>query len=101
MKKSFTAAQKTAVVLDSFSDSHTIAEISSLHGVHPTQISAWKTQGKQILKDGFSTRRKKDSIEYQQKLEDLYHIIGKRDAELEWLKKKLSPFRPRDAHLVS
>lgn len=92
MKKSFTAAQKTAVVLEALSGSHTIAEISSLHSVHPTQISAWKVQGKQILKDGFSDKRKKDSVGHEQKIASLYQIIGKRDAELEWLKKKLSPF---------
>lgn len=94
MKKSFTAAQKTAVVLDALSGGHTIAEISSQHGVHPTQISAWKVQGKQILKDGFSDKRKKDSVDHEQKIANLYQIIGKRDAELEWLKKKLSPFGP-------
>ena len=94
MKKSFTADQKTAVVLDSFSGSHTIAAISSQHGVHPTQISAWKMQGKQILKDGFSDKRKKDSVESEQKIASLYQLIGKRDAELEWFKKKLAPYTP-------
>lgn len=94
MKKSFTADQKTAVVLDSFSGAHTIAEISSQHGVHATQISAWKVQGKQILKDGFSDKRKKDSLDSEQTIASLYQLIGKRDAELEWFKKKLAPFGP-------
>lgn len=92
MKKSFTADQKTAVVLDSFSNNHTIAEISSQHSVHPTQISTWKSQAKQILKDGFSDKRKKESVDGEQKIASLYQIIGKRDAELEWFKKKLAPF---------
>lgn len=94
MKKSYTADQKTAIVLDSFSGTHTLAEISSQHGVHATQISTWKTQAKQILKDGFSDKRKKDSIDMEQKIADLFQIIGKRDAELEWFKKKLVPFGP-------
>jgi transposase-like protein len=94
MKKSFTADQKTAVVLDAFSGSRTIAEISSQHEVHPTQVSAWKQQAKQILKDGFSDKRKKDSVENEQKIANLYQLIGKRDAELEWFKKKLAPFGP-------
>lgn len=92
MKKSFTAEQKTAVVLDAFSGSCTIAQISSQHEVHATQISAWKAQGKQILKDGFSDKRKKSSIDQEQKIASLYQLIGKRDAELEWFKKKLAPF---------
>jgi putative transposase len=89
MKKSFTADQKAAVVLDSFAGAHTIAEISSQHGVHPTQITAWKSQAKQLLKDGFSDKRKKDSADSEQKIANLYQLIGKRDAELEWFKKKL------------
>lgn len=92
MKKSFTADQKTAVVLDAFSESRTIAEISSQHEVHATQVSTWKLQAKQILKDGFSDKRKKDSVDQEQKIANLYQLIGKRDAELEWFKKKLAPF---------
>lgn len=92
MKKIFTADQKTAVVLDSFSGAHTMAEISSRHSVHASQISAWKTQAKQILTDGFSDKRKKDTVDTEQKIAGLYQIIGKRDAELEWFKKKLAPF---------
>jgi transposase len=94
MKKSYTAEQKTAIVLDALSGTHTLAEISSQHSVHTTQISTWKTQAKQILKDGFSDKRKKDSVDTEQKIAGLYQIIGKRDAELEWFKKKLAPFGP-------
>jgi transposase-like protein len=92
MKKSFTAEQKTALVLDAFSGSHTIAELSSQHGVHATQITSWKNSAKQILKDGFSDKRRRDSVEQQTKITNLYELIGKRDAELEWFKKKLAPF---------
>lgn len=94
MKKSFTADQKTAVILDAFSGTHTMAEISSEHGVHASQISTWKTYAKQILKDGFSDKRKKDAVETEQKIASLYQLVGKRDAELEWFKKKLIPFGP-------
>ncbi len=92
MKKSFPAEQKTALVLDPFSGSHTIAELSSQHGVHATQITSWKNSAKQILKDGFSDKRKKDFADTETKIASLYQIIGKRDVELEWFKKKLAPF---------
>lgn len=94
MKKSFTADQKTAVVLDALSGNRTTAEISSQHEVHATQISTWKAQAKQILKDGFSDKRKKDALDTEQKIASLYQLVGKRDAELEWFKKKLVPFGP-------
>jgi hypothetical protein len=47
-----------------------------------------------MLKDGFSDKRKKTSIDQEQKIASLYQLIGKRDAELEWFKKKLAPFGP-------
>ena len=94
MKKTFTAEKKTAVVLEALAGTHTLAEISSQHGVHATQISTWKTYAKQILKDGFSDRRKKDSVDTERKIASLYQLVGKRDAELEWFKKKLVPFGP-------
>lgn len=92
MKKSFTSDQKTTLVLNAFSEKFTIAELSSQFGVHATQISSWKNQAKQILKDGFSDKRKKDSSDTEKRISDLYQLIGKRDAELEWLKKKSSSF---------
>jgi transposase-like protein len=94
MKKTFTAEQKTTVVLEALVGSHTLAEISSEHGVHATQINTWKTLAKQILKDGFADKRKKDSADTDAKIAGLYQLIGKRDAELEWFKKKLVPFGP-------
>ena len=94
MKKTFTAEKKTAVVLEALTGTHTLAEISSQHGVHSTQISTWKTLAKQILKDGFSDKRKKEYADTDAKIAGLYQIIGKRDAELEWFKKKIVPFGP-------
>lgn len=92
MKKSFTAAQKAAVALDALKGVQTMAEISSHHEVHATQISTWKKQAIQILTDGFSDKRKKETTDSAQKIASLYELVGKRDAELEWFKKKLEPF---------
>ena len=92
MKKSFTADQKVAVVLETYAGVHTLAEISSQHEVHATQISIWKQQAQRIHKEGFSDKRKKDSLENERKIASLHEIIGKREYELEWFKKKLEPF---------
>jgi transposase len=91
MKKVFTASQKAAVVIDAFSTSKSIAEISSSHSVHATQIGAWKKQAKEILVSGFSDKRKRETADYAQQIADLQQLLGKRDMELEWLKKKCSP----------
>ena len=92
MKKTFSSNEKSEVALTALKGDRTISQISSHYQVHPTQIGLWKKQAKEILINGFSDKRKKHSEDQQNLVEELYQIIGKREAELSWLKKKLSPF---------
>ena len=91
MKKSFTAAVKASVALAALTEKQTLAEISSQYAVHATQVSVWKKQAQQILVDGFADKRRKEFADYTQKIAGLHELIGKRDEELEWLKKKCAP----------
>lgn len=92
MKKVFTPQQKAAVALDAIKGELTIAQIASKHEVHPTQIGHWRNQALEILKSGFTDKRKKENWDQQRIMDDLYKTIGQRDMELAWLKKKLEPF---------
>jgi hypothetical protein len=47
----------------------------------------------EIFKDN-KKKEKELKINHQQELDNLYKIIGQRDIELDWLKKKLSIFDP-------
>ena len=76
----------------------TIAQISSDYQVHPTQIGHWRKQVLDNVAELFKDNRKKEKqkeFNRQIELENLYKIIGQRDTELDWLKKKLSVFDPR------
>lgn len=76
----------------------TVAQISSSYQVHPTQIGLWKKQATDNLSELFKDNHKKEKqkeFERQTELENLYKLIGQRDIELDWLKKKLSIFNPR------
>lgn len=92
MKKSFTPQAKAAVALEAIKAEITIAQIASRYEVHPTQISAWKKQALEILKTGFSDRRKTENFDQARITDELYKTIGQQKIELEWLKKKLQPF---------
>ncbi len=92
MKKVFTPQQKAAVALEAIKGELTIAQIASQYEVHPTQIAVWKKQAIEILKAGFTDKRKKENFDQQRITDDLYKTIGQRDMELAWLKKKLQPF---------
>ncbi len=92
MKKSFSPQQKAAVALEAIKGELTIPQIASKYEVHPTQIGHWRAAVLKTLPELFSDKRKKENWDRERQIEELYKIIGQRNVELEWLKKKLSPF---------
>ena len=90
MKKQFTPKEKAAIALEALKGEKTASQIASEHEVHPVAVGTWK---KQLLENSskiFSERQERD--DNQKTIDELYKIIGKREAELSWLKKKLEPF---------
>lgn len=92
MKKIFTPQQKATIALAAIKGEQTINQLSSLYEVHPTQVQCWKKIVMDNLPHLFSDKRKKESFDNQKMIDELYRIIGQRDTELSWLKKKLQPF---------
>ena len=93
--RTFSPQEKAMVALAALKGDKTTAQISSNHQVHPTQIGLWKKQAIDNLSELFKNNRKKEKqkeADHQSELENLYKIIGQREIELDWLKKKLSIF---------
>lgn len=91
--KSFTPQEKSQVAIAAIKGEKTLAQISSDYQVHPTQIGLWKKQALDSLPEIFKDNRKKEKRqqeEYREQLDNLYRIVGQKDMELDWLKKKLS-----------
>jgi putative transposase len=102
--------EKAKIVLAILRNDKTANEIVAQYGVHPNIISRWKQTAIEGLPDLFEDKRLKvDRSQLQEKerlLEQAYKLVGQRDIELDWLKKKLSIFdddrkisagRPRSA----
>lgn len=91
-KTTYSDKQKAQVVLEAIKGEKTINQISSQYQVHPTQIQRWKTIVAEGLPGLFNQNNKKDKalIEKEKLIEELYKIIGQRDTELDWLKKKFN-----------
>jgi len=91
----FTPAEKAQVAIAALRGDKTIAQISSSYSVHKTQITNWKklliNNSIEIFKDN-RRKVKQEKFQHQQEIENLYKIIGQRETELDWLKKKLSIF---------
>lgn len=96
--RTFSPQEKALVALAAIKGDKTVAQISSEYQVHPTQIGLWKKQAMdnftELFKDNHKKEKQKD-FEHQNELDNLYKLIGQRDIELDWLKKKLSIFNPQ------
>ena len=80
---------KAKVALAAVQGQQTAAQLASLHGAHPIQITQWKKQLLAGAAGVFATGVKGDS-EQAALVTELYTRIGRLDMELEWLKKKLA-----------
>lgn len=95
-KHKVSKVEKAKIVLAILRNDRTANEIASQYGVHPNIISRWKQTAIEGMSELFEDKRRKiDRNQYQeqeQKIERLEKIVGQRDYELDWLKKKLSIF---------
>ena len=93
MKKIFTATDKARVALEALKGIETTTKVASTHGMHPVQVGMWK---KKLSAEAYTIfdnaqNGEKKIRELQEIIDKLYHLVGQRDAELVWLKKKLEP----------
>jgi putative transposase len=90
-RRSYSAEFKAKLALAAIKGRQTLNELAAEHGVHPNQISQWRTQLLEAAPGIFSersTQRQKAAEELQA---HLYQQIGQLKVELDWLKKKLGP----------
>ena len=90
IRKKYDAALKAKIALEAVKGDKTIREISSIYGVHSSQIMKWKKQLLEELPSIFSDKRAKTEKEREDLEAELYRQIGQLKVELEWLKKNLS-----------
>jgi transposase-like protein len=94
MRRQFTPSQKAAVALAALKGDKTINQVVSEYEVNPTQVKQWRDAAKAALPEAFADKRKpaNRTTTTQAQLDELHRVIGVRDAELEWLKKKIHGF---------
>ena len=91
-RRKWGAAEKLRIVLAGMQPGVEVSDLCRREGLNPVQFYAWKKQllgGAEGLFDGASTSVNRNDEELQSKL---YEEIGRLQAELTWLKKKLARF---------
>jgi len=89
MKKVFSPEYKAKVALEAIKGIKSNSEIATAHDVHPTQIGIWKQQLINRAATLFADKRTKDGKAPERIIDELYTVIGKRDVEIEWMKKNI------------
>ena len=91
-RKVFPPTLKAKVAFAALKGDKTVAELSSVFGVHPTQIKQWKDTLQSGMADLFTDKRKRHEQSQEELIDSLYKQVGKKEIEAEWLKKKIEQF---------
>lgn len=86
MRKVLNPHQKAKIALEAMKAEKTFAQLASEHQVHPSQISDWKQW---LEKQAYFLFGSNSQTKQEEKIAGLERMIGQREAELDWLKKKL------------
>lgn len=86
MRKILNPYQKAKIALAAMKDDKTFAELASLHQVHPSQISDWRAQ---LEKQAYTIFGSNGKSKETDKIAELERMIGQRETEIAWFKKKL------------
>jgi transposase-like protein len=90
MRKRYSTAFKTQIVLELLKEEQTVNQLAAHHGVHPTQLRAWKKQVLDGLPNLFeqSPEAARLAATQDREREELFAQIGRLTTQLAWLKKK-------------
>lgn len=86
-RKNHTPGFKTKVVLEALQERETIQEIGKRYGIHPNQISTWKTRFLSGASSVFENGSGKDDTEKERA--ELFKKVGQLQMEVDFLKKVL------------
>jgi len=85
--KRYTTKKKALIALAALKGEK-ISKLSSEHQIHPNVINKWKGTAEDEFESLFTDKRKKENYSKDRIIEELYKIIGQRNVEISWLKKK-------------
>lgn len=90
MKKKFTSADKAKIALEAAKEIDSLAKIGSVWEANPIQVGLWKKTLLTRSPELFDKTNSESKIiaALTEERDELHRLVGVREAELVWLKKK-------------
>ena len=92
IRKQYDGAFKLKVVLETYKNEKTLAQIASEYEVHATQIHQWREQLKLEGPAMFQKAKDQEKAQLKELVDELYKQIGQLKVERDWIKKKSELF---------
>lgn len=93
MKKRFTSADKAKIAVEAIKEVDSLAKIGSAWEANPIQVGLWKktllTRAPELFDKTNSELKIITALTEER--DELHRLVGVREAELVWLKKKSAP----------
>ena len=86
-RRRFTAEFKAKVALEAIKGHETVADLATRHGLHPTQITAWKREAVEKLARVFDEKNSTREQNRDAELTKLHAKIGQLVVERDFLSK--------------
>lgn len=96
LKRVHPPAFKAKVAIEAIKGDKTLAELTSIYGVHHSMIIKWKQAVLAGLENIFSDKRKLKEEDDRELISELYRQIGRLKVEVDFLKKKMGIFEGRE-----
>ena len=84
-RRRFTGEFKARVALEALRGDKTVQEIAAKHKVHPNQVSTWKRQAIDGLREVFSNGTDRERQDRETEVRDLHAKIGQLTVERDFL----------------
>ncbi len=88
MPKRISATLKAKIALEALQGQRTVSEIASQYGVHPNFVTRVKTEAAKNMSSIFDQGTDKKIQKFEKEREDLLNVIGQKEVDINWLKKK-------------
>ena len=88
-RRRFSAEFKARVGLEALRGDRPIQAIAAKHEVHPNQVSGWKRQAQEGLREVFAGGSSRDQADHEAIIHDLHAKIGELTVERDFLSRGL------------